>query len=161
MAENGCVSTLEEQLRADLTAAIKARDETRTAALRMAMTSLSTERTSGKAARTLTDDDVVTVLGREVKKRREAADAFAGAGRTDAAARERAEEVVLAAYLPAALSDDELDALVREAVEAAAASGASGQSAMGTVMKTLAPQVKGRADGADVARRVREALGLA
>lgn len=160
MVENGGVSTLEEQLRTDLTAAIKARDETRTAALRMAMSALSTERTSGKQARTLTEDDVVTVLGREVKKRREAAEAFAGAGRADAAERERAEEAVLAAYLPAALSDAELDTLVRDAVEAAAAGGASGKGAMGAVMKALQPQVKGRADGAEVARRVREALEM-
>ena len=101
---------------------------------------------------------VITVLTREVKKRREAAAAFAAAGRTQTAERERAEEAVLAEYLPAALTSDELDTLVATAVAAAAEQGATGPGAMGVVMKTLQPQVKGRADGGDVARRVRSAL---
>jgi uncharacterized protein YqeY len=130
----------------------------RTAALRMALTAVSTEQTSGKAARELSDDEVVAVLSREVKKRREAADAFAAAGRAESAERERAEHAVLSEYLPAALSDDELDDLVAEAVAAAAAAGATGPQAMGAVMKALAPQVKGRADGSVVAGKVRAAL---
>lgn len=154
------MSAVSDRLHADLTTAMKQRDEVRTAALRMALAALSTEQTSGKVARELTDDEVVTVLGREVKKRREAAEAFEAAGRAESAARERAEQDVLAGYLPAALSDDELDALVADAVAQAEASGASGKGAMGAVMKVLQPQVKGRADGAEVARRVRAALGL-
>jgi uncharacterized protein YqeY len=152
------VSDLLTRLRADLTTAMKARDEVRTAALRMALTAVSTEQTSGKAARELSDDEVVAVLSREVKKRREAADAFAAAGRAESAERERAEHAVLSEYLPAALSDDELDDLVAEAVAAAAAAGATGPQAMGAVMKALAPQVKGRADGSVVAGKVRAAL---
>lgn len=158
MRENGAVSQLQSRLQSDLTAAMKQRDDTRTAALRMVLAAISTEKASGKQARELADDDVVTVLTREVKKRREAAAAFAEAGRPDAAERERAEEAVLAEYLPEALSDAELDALVRSAVDRAAASGASGPRAMGTVMKALQPTVKGRADGSEVARRVRAAL---
>jgi uncharacterized protein YqeY len=152
------VSDLLTRLRADLTTAMKARDEVRTAALRMALTAVSTEQTSGKAARELSDDEVVAVLSREVKKRREAADAFAAAGRAESAERERAEHAVLSEYLPAALSDDEIDDLVAEAVAAAAAAGATGPQAMGAVMKALAPQVKGRADGSVVAGKVRAAL---
>ena len=158
MDDNGGMSSLQARLQSDLTAAMKARDETRTASLRMALAALSTEQTSGKAARELTDDDVVTVLTREVKKRREAAEAYDGAGRTEPANRERAEEAVLAEYLPAALSQDELAALVDDAVADAAASGVTGPKAMGAVMKSLQPQVKGRADGAAVAAMVKAAL---
>ena len=155
-----CVSAMQNRLQSDLTTAMKQRDEVRTATLRMALAALSTEQTSGRAARELSDDDVVTVLTREVKKRREAAEAFADAGRAESAERERAEEAVLAEYLPAALSPDELDALVQAAVDEAAGGGVSGKGAMGAVMKVLQPQVRGRADGADVARRVRAALGV-
>ena len=152
------MNELQTRLQADLTTAMKQRDELRTAALRMALAALSTEQTSGKVARELTDDDVVTVLARESKKRREAAEAFEIAGRADSAERERAEEAVLAQYLPAALGEAELDSLVAQAVSAAAESGVSGPKAMGAVMKTLQPQVKGRADGAVVAAKVRVAL---
>lgn len=157
-ADNGAVSPLASRLKSDLTAAMKSRDEVRTATLRMVLAAISTEQVSGKSARELTDDEVVTVLTREVKKRREAAAAFADAGRPETAERERAEEAILAEYLPAALSSDELDALVAGAVGAAAEQGARGPAAMGAVMKIVQPQVKGRADGADVARRVRAAL---
>lgn len=152
------VSDLQMRLQSDLTTAMKARDEVRTASLRMALAALSTEQTSGKVARELSYDEVVVVLTREVKKRREAAEAFAAAGRDEAAERERAEQAVLAEYLPAALSSDELDSLVAEAVAAAASSGSTGPAAIGVVMKTVQPQVRGRADGAEVARRVRLAL---
>jgi hypothetical protein len=152
------MSALHDRLRSDLTSAMKQRDEVRTAALRMALTALSVEQTSGSAAHELSDDDVVAVLTRESKKRREAADAFAAAGRDESARRELAEQAVLAEYLPAALADAELDALVLAAVADAAGAGASGPSAMGAVMKRLQPQVRGRADGAEVARRVKAAL---
>jgi len=153
------VSALADRLRSDLTTAMKQRDEVRTATLRMALSALSVEQTAGTAAHELSDDEVVAVLTRESKKRREAAEAFAAAGRDESAARERAEQAVLAEYLPAALSADELDALVRAAVAEAAADGAGGAAAMGVVMKRLAPQVRGRADGAEVARQVKAALG--
>ena len=158
MLDNGLVSPLQTRLQSDLTDAMKKRDEVRTAAIRMALAALSTEQTSGKVARELSDDEVVTVLTREVKKRREAAEAYDAAGRGETAARERAEEAVLAEYLPTALSEDELRALVDEAVSQAAASGATGPKAMGVVMKALQPQVKGRADGAVVAAMVKGAL---
>jgi uncharacterized protein YqeY len=152
------MSSLAERLRADLTSAMKQRDELRVATLRMALTAVTTEQVAGDVARQLSDDEVVTVLTRESKKRREAAEAFDAAGRTDSAQRERAEQAVLAEYLPTPLDGDALDALVRDAVAAVTATGTSGGSAMGPVMARLQPHVRGRADGAEVARRVRAAL---
>jgi hypothetical protein len=146
---------LKEQLRSDLTAAMKARDELRAATLRMALTAVTNEEVAGKQARVLSDDDVVTVLTREAKKRREAAEAFDNAGRVELADRERAEGEVLATYLPAQLTDDELTDLVRAAV---AESGASDLKALGQVMKLLQPQVAGRAEGGRVAAEVRRQL---
>lgn len=134
---------------------MKARDEVTTATLRMALTAISTEEVAGKAARELTDDEVVRVLGREAKKRREAAEAFDAAGRAELAARERAEGEVLDRYLPAQLSADELEALIAAAI---AQSGASSPRDMGAVMKIVAPQVAGRADGKRVSDEVRRRL---
>lgn len=147
--------TLKDQLRSDLTASMKARDETRTRTLRMALTSITNEEVSGSAAHDLTDDEIVRILTREAKRRREAAAAFAEAGRADQAAAERAEEGVLAAYLPAQLSDDELAALVADAI---AETGASGPSGIGQVMKAVTPKVAGRAEGSRVAALVRSQL---
>lgn len=147
--------TLKDQLRADLTAAMKARDETRTRTLRMALTSISNEEVSGTAAHDLTDDEITRILAREAKRRREAATAFADAGRGDQAAAERAEEDVLASYLPAQLSDDQLTAIVAAAI---AETGASGPGGMGQVMKVVTPRVAGRAEGSRVAALVRSQL---
>jgi hypothetical protein len=147
--------TLKAQLRSDLTTAMKARDELRSATLRMALSSITTEEVAGKVARELSDDEVLKVLTREVKKRKEAAEAFAGAGRAEQAAREEAEGQVLLAYLPAQLTDDELQGLVAAAV---AETGAEGPRAMGSVMKVLTPRVAGRADGSRVAAAVKAAL---
>jgi uncharacterized protein YqeY len=147
---------LKDRLRADLTAAMKARDEVRTRTLRMALTSVTNEEVAGKAARDLSDDEVLRVLAREARRRREAADAFDAAGRADQAAAERAEDGVLAAYLPAQLSDAELAALVAEVISE---TGASGMAAMGQVMKAATPRVAGRAEGGRVAAEVRRALG--
>lgn len=155
---NGRVNPLQTRLCADLTDAMKQRDEIRTAALRMALSALSVEQRAGKAERELGDDEVVTVLTREVKKRREAAEAFANAGRADSAERERSEEAVLSGYLPAALTEQEIDEIVAAAVTAARESGAAGPKAMGAVMKGVQAQVKGRADGSVVAAKVRTAL---
>ncbi len=149
------MADLKERLRADLTGAMKSRDELRTATLRMVLTAVSAEEVSGTEARELTDDEVQAVLRREAKKRREAAEAFRSGGAEDRAARELAEEQVLAAYLPAQLSDDELAVLVAEAV---ASSGASGPGGMGAVMKAVGPRVAGRAEGGRVAAAVRAAL---
>jgi hypothetical protein len=147
--------TLKDQLRADLTTAMKARDETRTRTLRMALTSISNEEVSGSAARDLTDDEIIKILGREAKRRREAATAFADAGREEQAAAERAEEQVLAGYLPAQLDDDELAGMVAAAI---AETGASGPAGIGQVMKVITPRVAGRAEGSRVAALVRSQL---
>ena len=148
--------SLKERLQNDLTAAMRDRDELRTATLRMALAAVTTEEVAGKEARELSDDDVVAVLGREAKKRREAAEAFDGADRAELAERERAEGEVLATYLPTPLTDDELTALVAEAI---AETGASDPKAMGQVMKVVNPQVGGRAEGGRVAAEVRRQLG--
>lgn len=147
---------LKERLQSDLTAAMKSRDELRSATLRMALTAITNEEVAGKKARVLSDDEVLTVLTREAKKRREAAEAFDGAGRDELASRERAEGEVLAGYLPAQLSEDELADLVRAAI---AETGADSPKAMGQVMKALQPQVTGRAEGGRVAAEVRKQLG--
>jgi uncharacterized protein YqeY len=148
--------SLKEQLQSDLTTAMKSRDELTASTLRMALTAITTEEVAGKQARKLSDDEVLKVLTREAKKRREAAEAFTGAGREELAARERAEGEVLAGYLPAQLGDDDLAALVRAAIEE---SGASGPQAMGQVMKAVQPKVAGRAEGGRIAAEVRRQLG--
>ena len=149
------MSTLETRLHDDLTTAIRSRDEVTSSTLRMALTALKTESVSGDEARELTDAEVITVLGREAKKRREAATAYDDAARPELAARERAELVVLDGYLPSQLSDEELTVLVGAAV---AATGADSPKAMGAVMKVLTPQIAGRADGGRVAAAVKAAL---
>ena len=148
---------LKEQLRSDLTAAMKARDEVRTRTLRMALTSVANEEVAGRTARDLTDADVLRLLTREAKRRREAAEAFEAAGRSDQAAAERAEGEVLGAYLPAQLPDEELTAMVAQAI---ADTGAVGPAAMGQVMKAVTPLVAGRAEGGRVAAEVRRALAV-
>jgi uncharacterized protein len=148
--------TIKDQLRADLTTAMKARDETTTRTLRMTLTSISNEEVAGSVAHDLTDDEVIKILTREAKRRREAAAAFADAGRDEQAAAELAEEQVLAGYLPAQLDDDELGALVAAAI---AETGASGPAGIGQVMKAVTPRVAGRAEGGRVAALVRSQLG--
>ena len=152
------MTTLKSQLQNDLTTAIRERDELRSATIRMALSALSQEEVAGKSARELSDDEVLKVLTREAKKRREAADAFAEGDRLEQAERERAEGEVLAAYLPKQLTDEELNALVDEAVEEAGAAGAEGPKAMGTVMKLVNPKVAGRAEGGRVAGAVKARL---
>ncbi len=147
---------LKKQLRDDLTTAMKARDELRTATLRMVLTAVSAEEVSGKEARELDDDEVQAVLRREAKKRREAAEAFAGAGRAAQAERERAEGEVLAAYLPAQLGDADLAAIVADVITS---TGASGMKDMGRVMGAANGVVAGRAEGSRVAAEVRRQLG--
>jgi len=149
------MSTLEQRLHDDLTAAIRSREEVTSATLRMALTAVKNEAVSGTEARELSDADVVAVLGREAKKRREAATAYDEVQRPELAARERAELAVLEGYLPAQLGDDELAALVAEAV---AETGADSPKQMGQVMKVLTPRIAGRADGGRVAAAVKAAL---
>ena len=149
------MSTLEERLHDDLTESIRARDEVRSATLRMALTAAKNEAVSGTEARELSDAEVVTVLGREAKKRREAATAYDAAARPELAARERAELEVIEGYLPAQLDDTELAELVATAI---VETGADSPKAMGQVMKVLTPRVAGRADGGRVAAAVKAAL---
>ena len=152
------MTQLKAQLKADLTTAMKSRDELSTATLRMLLTAITTEEVSGSSARELSDDEVLKVIGREAKKRREAAEAFQAAGRTEQATRELDEEGVLKRYLPSQLSDAELTALVAEAVRE---SGATEPRQMGQVMKLLTPRVAGRADGKRVSDEVRRQLTAA
>lgn len=149
------MAALKDRLRSDLTAAMKARDEVTVRTLRMALTSVSKEEVAGTAARELSDEEVLSVLTREARRRREAADAFAAAGRDEQAEAERAEGAVLDAYLPAQLSDAELGELVTAAIEE---TGASTPRDMGQVMKVLTPRVAGRAEGGRVAAEVRRRL---
>jgi uncharacterized protein len=147
--------SLKATVQADLTTAIRERDQVRAATLRMALTAITTEEVSGTASRELSDDEVLKVLAKEAKKRKEASAAYTGAGRAELAATEDAELAVLEAYLPAQLSDDELAAIVARAVEQ---TGASGMAQMGQVMKVAQPEVAGRADGGRVAAAVKAAL---
>jgi uncharacterized protein YqeY len=149
------MTTLKERLRDDLTAAIKGRDELRSSTLRLTLTAIAAAEVAGDEKRELTDDEVRTVVQGEAKKRRDAAEAFATAGRAEQAERERAEGVVLADYLPQQLSDAELDAIVAAAV---AESGATGPQGMGAVMKLVRPKVAGVAEGGRVAAAVKAAL---
>ncbi|WP_017625905.1 GatB/YqeY domain-containing protein [Nocardiopsis chromatogenes] len=149
------MSELKDRLKADLTTAMKARDNVRTRTLRMVLTAVSKEEVAGGASRELSDDDLIALLTREAKKRREAAEAFESGGRADKAADERAEGEVLADYLPAQLTDEELGALVEAAI---AETGASGPKQMGAVMKIVNPKVAGRAEGSRVAAEVKRRL---
>ena len=149
------MSTLKETLHADLTEAIRSRNAVVAATLRMALTAISTAEAAGTVHRELTDDDVLKVLAKEAKKRREAATAYTAAGRPELAAREEAELVVLEGYLPTQLTDEQIAALVAQAV---AQTGPTGMPSLGLVMKAVQPLVAGRADGGRVAAAVRAAL---
>lgn len=149
------MSALKDRLNADLTAAMKARDSLVTATLRMALTAVRTEEVAGKSQRVLTDQEVLAVLGREAKKRREAAEAFAAVGRTELAEREHAERGVLDKYLPAQLSDEELADLVSKAL---AETGVTDVKLLGKAMKAAQAHVAGRAEGGRVAAEVRKQL---
>ena len=151
------MSALKDRLRAELTAAMKARDSLRASTIRMVLTSITNAEVAGSQARELSDDDVIGVLATEAKKRREAAEAFDAGARPELAQKERDEATVIAEFLPAALSDDEIRALVAEAIERSGAA-ADGMKAMGKVMGIVTPQTKGRADGAAVAAEVRRQL---
>lgn len=153
------MTTLKEQLQADLTAAMRAQDSVVSGTIRMALAAITNEEVAGKVAKVLTDADVVTVLTREGKKRREAIEAYVAANRQDLADKEAAELAVLEKYLPEQLGEAELQSLIDAAVAEAKASGADGMKAMGLVMKILQPKISGRADGAAVAAAVKAALG--
>jgi len=146
---------LKDSLKQDLTEAMRARDELLLSTIRLCLSAITNEEVSGKEARVLTEAEVIQVLSREAKKRRESAQAFADANRPDRAERENAEGEVIARYLPSPLSETELASLIADAMKE---SGASGPAGMGLVMKILSPKIAGRADGAAVSSAVRAAL---
>jgi uncharacterized protein YqeY len=147
--------SLKEKLQNDLTDAMRARDEIRSSTIRMILTSIKNEEVSGKEARDLSDAEIITVLSREAKKRREAAEAFDQAGAKDRADQERAEGVVIAEYLPKQLSEEEIKTLIAAAM---AETGANSPAQMGLVMKSLQPKIAGKADGGLVSSLVKAAL---
>ncbi len=146
---------LKERLRGDLTEAIRSRDELTSGTIRMVLTAITMEEVSGKEARELSEAEVITVLSRESKKRREAAEAYDAGSRPDKAALERSEGEVIARYLPAQLSVAELSQMIDDAI---AETGAAGPSGMGLVMKVLSPKIAGKADGGVVSAAVKAAL---
>ena len=150
-------SSLKERLRADLTTSIKDRNKVRAGTIRMVLSAISEAEVAGTEARELSDQQVLDVVIREAKKRREAEEAYAAAGRTELAEREQAESAVLADYLPKPLSADEVTAIVADAI---AETGAAelGPKGIGKVMGVVTPQTKGKADGAAVAAEVRRQL---
>lgn len=146
---------LKETLKADLTTAMKARDEVASSTIRMVLTAITNEEVAGKEAKTLSDAEIITVLSREMKKRREAAEAFDAAGRADKAASEKAEGEIIAKYLPAQMSEDEIKKLIAETITKV---GASSPADMGKVMGAIKGEVAGKADGALVSSLVKAAL---
>jgi uncharacterized protein len=146
---------LKETLHEDLTAAIRSSDKLVSGTIRMVLTAITNEEVAGKEARTLSDNEIITVLSREAKKRREAAEEFAKAGRDDKAAEEKAEGEVIAKYLPAQLSEAEIKQIIAEAV---AATGAAGPADMGKVMGAIKSKIAGKADGALVSSLVKSTL---
>lgn len=155
------MTTLSEQLQNDLVAAMKARDDLTRSTLRMAVSAIRNEAVAGKSARVLTEPEVIAVLNREVAKRRDSAEAYTAGNRPELAARELAEVEILQHYLPAGLTDAELDAIVAEEVAAAAADLGSAPTMrqMGLVIKAVNTRAAGRAEGAKVAAKVKAALG--
>ena len=146
---------LKERLQSDLTEAIRSRDELRSGTIRMVLTAITNEEVSGKSARVLSDAEIITVLSREAKKRREAAEAFDQAGAKDRADQERAEGEIIAEYLPAQMSESEIKELIKAAI---AETGANSPAQMGLVMKSLQPKTAGKADGGLVSSLVKAAL---
>jgi uncharacterized protein YqeY len=147
---------LKEKLQSDLTDAIRSRAEVKSGTIRMLLAAITTEEVSGKVARVLKDDEIITVLSREAKKRREAVEAYVAAKRDDLADKERAEGEVIAQYLPAQLSEDEIKKMIADAISE---TGATGPTGMGLVMKVLSPKIAGKADGGVVSGLVKAALG--
>ena len=146
---------LKEKLQSDLTDAIRARDEVKSGTVRMLLAAITTEEVAGKAARVLNDAEIITVLSREAKKRREAVEAYTQAKRDDLANKEKAEAAVIALYLPEQLSEDQIKQMITEAI---AKTNAAGPAGMGLVMKELQPKIAGKADGGLVSKLVKAAL---
>jgi len=147
--------SIKEQLKKDLTEAIRGRDEITSGTIRMVLTAITNEEVAGKEARVLSDEEVITVLSREAKKRREAAEAFENAGRADKSALEKSEGEVIAKYLPAQLSEADIAAIIADAITS---TGAQGPGDMGKVMGAVKPKIAGKADGGLVSALVKAAL---
>ncbi len=152
------MAQLKDQLKKDLTDAIKSHNQVNSGTLRMALTAITNEEVSGKESRELSDAEVLSVLTKEAKKRRESVDAYMQANRKDLADKESAELSVLEKYLPAALSEQELEGIIAKAITEATSQGATGMKAMGIVMKIIQPQTVGRVDGTLLANKVKEKL---
>ena len=146
---------LKEKLQADLTDAIRSRNEVVSGTVRMLLAAITNEEVAGKAAKVLTDAEIITVLSREAKKRREAVEAYTQAKRNDLAGKEKAEAAVIANYLPEQLSEDEIKKLIQAAI---AETDAKGPAGMGLVMKVLQPKIAGKADGGVVSGLVKSYL---
>jgi uncharacterized protein YqeY len=146
---------LKERLQGELTEAIRSRNELKSGTIRMILTAITNEEVSGKSARVLADAEIITVLSREAKKRREAAEAFADAGRADRAEQETNEGKIIGEYLPEQLSEADLKKMISDAI---AETGASGPAGMGLVMKVISPKIAGKADGGTVSGLVKAAL---
>jgi uncharacterized protein YqeY len=157
--QNRGVTTFKDRIKADITEAMRAREEAKLSTLRMVLSAIQNAEVAGDEAIVLTDDQVIKVLQSEAKKRAESAQIYADAGRTEAAAKERAELVVIEAYLPAAMSDDEVAAIVADEIAKAAAAGQTGGKAMGVVVKAVRDRVGSGADGGKIAALVKGALG--
>lgn len=152
------MTSLKEQLKQDLTQSLKDQDAVKSSTLRMALTAITNEEVSGKEAKVLSDAEVLVVLTKEAKKRKESVEAFNQANRKDLADKEAQELNVLEKYLPSALTEEELNKIIDEAIAEAKASGAEGMKAMGVVMKIVQPKTVGRTDGALLAAKVKEKL---
>ena len=147
--------SLKEKLQTDLTSSMRNRDEVRSSTIRMILTSIKKEEVSGKEVRELNESELITVLSREAKKRREASEAFDQAGAKDRAETERAEGAIITEYLPKQLSEVEVKELIEAAIKE---TGANSPAQMGLVMKNLQPKIAGKADGALVSSLVKAAL---
>lgn len=154
------MGALADQLKADMVAAMKAKDETRKNTLRMAMAAIHTAEVAGESARELSDAEELAVVAKELRSRKDSAEAYIAGGRQELADKELAEAEILAAYLPAPLTEDELRDLVAEELEAAEqASGEKpGMKQMGAVIKAVSARAEGRAEGGTIAALVRQAL---
>lgn len=153
------MTTLKDRIKSDITEAMKAREEAKLSTLRMVLSALQNAEVAGDEAIVLTDDQAIAVLRSEAKKRAESAQIYSDAGRTDAATKERAEQAIIEAYLPAAMSDEDVAKIVAEEVANAAAAGATGGKAMGAVVKAVRERVGASADGGKIAALVKSALG--
>ena len=146
---------LKEKLQSDLTDAIRSKDGVKSGTIRMLLAAITNEEVAGKSAKVLSEAEVITVLSREAKKRREAVEAYTNAKRDDLANKEKEEAAVIALYLPEQLSEADIKKLIMDAI---AETNASGPAGMGLVMKVLQPKIAGKADGGLVSSLVKAAL---